>query len=104
MLANGFGARKRKRRQDDEDGSGSEDSSDDDDVEGTLEERAFRYWINTLDLKDMDGNDIFINNLYDDLQDGIVLCKAIHKINDSVVEWNRIEKVPNNTFKKGINC
>ena len=76
----------------------------DDDIEGSKEERAFRLWINTLELKDLDGNDIFINNLYDDLCDGIVLCKAIHKIDQTVVEWNRIEKKPDSVFKKNINC
>jgi hypothetical protein len=33
-----------------------------------------------------------------------VLLKVIHKINPTVVEWNRVEKNPNNHFKMSINC
>jgi len=32
------------------------------------------------------------------------LCKVIHRINDKVVEWNRIEKNPNIVFKRITNC
>lgn len=71
----------------------------DDDIEGSREERSFRLWINSLDIEDL-----YINNLYDECRDGQVLLKVIHKINPNVVEWNRVEKNPNNNFKKGINC
>jgi len=69
------------------------------DDEGTREERAFRQWINSLGIED-----VFVDNLYQDLKDGIILCKVIHRINDRVVEWNRIEKNPDSIFKRGINC
>ena len=72
---------------------------DDDDFEGSHEERAFRQWINSLGIED-----VFINNLYEDLRDGIVLCKVIHKIDNSVVDWPRVQMKPNNIFKRGINC
>jgi plastin-1 len=71
----------------------------DDDIEGSKEERAFRMWINSLGI---DG--VFIDSLFHDLQDGLVLLKVIHRINDTVVEWDRVQKEPNNIFKKGINC
>jgi hypothetical protein len=71
----------------------------DDDIEGSREERSFRLWINSLDIED-----VYINNLYEECRDGQVLLKVIHKINPNVVEWNRVEKNPNNNFKKGINC
>lgn len=32
------------------------------------------------------------------------MLKVIHKIDPNVVEWNRVEKNANNTFKVGINC
>lgn len=32
------------------------------------------------------------------------MLKVIHRINPNVVEWNRVEKNPNNIFKMGINC
>jgi plastin-1 len=56
-------------------------------------------WINSLDI-----DDLYVNNLYEECRDGQVLLKVIHKINPNVVEWNRVEKNPNNTFKKGVNC
>jgi plastin-1 len=71
----------------------------DDDIEGSKEERAFRMWINSLGIEG-----VFIDNLYEDLKDGLVLCKVIHRINDTVVEWDRVVNEPNNIFKKGINC
>jgi plastin-1 len=42
--------------------------------------------------------------LFEDVRDGQVLLKVIHKIDPTVVEWNRVEKNPNNTFKQAINC
>lgn len=47
---------------------------------------------------------MFVNNLYEECRDGMVLLKVIHRINNTVVEWNRVEKNPNNHFKMGINC
>ena len=71
----------------------------DDDIEGTKEERAFRMWINSLGIED-----VFIDSLFTDLQDGLVLLKVIHRIDNTVVEWDRVQKEPNNVFKRGINC
>lgn len=70
----------------------------DDDIEGTKEERAFRLWINSLDLED-----VFVTNLYTDFNDGILLNKIIHRINDKAVDWKKIDMAPNNDFKKNIN-
>jgi hypothetical protein len=70
----------------------------DDDIEGTREERMFRFFINALGI---DG--IYINDLFDDLRDGIVLASVIHKIDDKAVDWKKIDKNPNNDFKKNIN-
>lgn len=72
---------------------------DDDDFVGSHEERAFRQWINSLGIED-----VFINNLYEDLRDGIVLCKVIHKIDSTLIDWKRVIDKPINIFKKGINC
>lgn len=70
-----------------------------DDQEGAREERQFRLWINSLELEGVQ-----VNNLYEDVRDGQVLLKVIHKIDPTVVEWNRVEKNPNTPFKVGINC
>lgn len=75
----------------------------DEDDEGSKEERSFRLWINSLGI--MDGEEqLFVRNIYEEARDGLLLLKVIHRINPNVVEWNRVEKNPNNTFKKGINC
>jgi len=71
----------------------------DDDVEGSREERSFRFWINSLNIED-----VYIDNLYDDVSDGLVVLKVLDKLQSSSVNWKIIDKKPNNTYKKGINC
>ena len=72
---------------------------DDDDVEGTREERAFRFWINSLNI-----DDVYIDDLYGDCDTGLVLLKVLDKLSPGCVDWKTVDKNPNNTFKKGINC
>jgi len=71
----------------------------DDDIEGSIEERQFRLWINSLNI-----DDLYVNDIFSEASDGLLLLKVIHKINPNVVEWNRVEKNPNSVFKRGINC
>jgi len=73
--------------------------NDYDDIEGSREERAFRLWINSLGIEG-----VFINNLYEDVRDGLVLCRVIHRINDQVVDWKNVKEKPKNVFETGINC
>lgn len=47
----------------------------DDDIEGSREERAFRMYINSLGI---DG--VYINNIYEDIKDGIVLLKVMDRV------------------------
>jgi plastin-1 len=70
----------------------------DDDIEGSREERTFRLFINSLGIEDL-----YINDLYDDCRDGLVLAKVCHRIDESSVDWKKIDKAPNNDFKKNIN-
>lgn len=70
----------------------------DDDIEGTAEERAFRFWINSLNIEG-----VYVDDLFTDFNDGILLNKVIHRINDKVVDWKKIDMNPNNDFKKNIN-
>jgi len=71
-----------------------------DDIEGTKEERAFRFWINSLDI---DG--LQVVNLYEEARDGLLLLKVIHKLDPTIIDWKKVEKNPNNSrFKMGINC
>jgi plastin-1 len=70
----------------------------DDDIEGSREERTFRFFINSLGI-----DDLYINDLYDDCRDGLVLAKVCDKIDPKSVDWKKIDKAPNNDFKKNIN-
>lgn len=47
----------------------------DDDIEGSKEERAFRFWINSLNLEGL-----HVNNLFEEASDGFLLLKVIDKI------------------------
>lgn len=69
------------------------------DGEGSREERAFRMWINSLGIEG-----VFIDNLYEDLKDGLVLCKVIHRIDEKVVEWPKVVMEPKNVFNRLHNC
>ena len=71
----------------------------DDDVEGSRDERAFRFWINSLNIEDL-----YINDLYADVSTGIVVLKVLDKLSPGSVNWKTVDKNPNNPFKKGVNC
>jgi len=63
--------------------------------EGTREARAFSLWINSL------GVEPFVQNLFEDLRDGLVLLRVFDKISPGIVDWNRVnQKQPMNKFKK----
>lgn len=63
----------------------------DDDIEGSREERAFRLWVNSLNI---DG--IYIDDLYDGLSDGWTLCKVVDKVDNSVINWKNVAQNPKN--------
>jgi plastin-1 len=66
----------------------------DDDIEGSKEERQFRYWINSLNI-----DDVYVNNLYEEARDGLLLLRVIHKLDNTVIDWKKIDLNPNNKFK-----
>lgn len=63
----------------------------DDDIEGSREERAFRLWVNSLNI---DG--IYIDDLYDGLSDGWTLCKVVDKVDPTVITWKNVAQNPKN--------
>jgi hypothetical protein len=63
----------------------------DDDIEGSREERAFRLWVNSLNIPG-----IYIDDLYDGLSDGWTLCKVVDKVQPGVIEWKNVAEVPKN--------
>lgn len=67
---------------------------------GTKEERAFRLWINSLGIEN-----VFINDLYDDLTDGVVLLKVCDKIKPGTVDWKKVcTKSKMTSFDHQYNC
>lgn len=62
--------------------------------EGDREARAFALWLNSL------GVNPFVNNLFDDLRDGLVLLQAFSKIHPGCVDWKKVNmKKPLSRFK-----
>ncbi|KAJ3084369.1 hypothetical protein BCR33DRAFT_717762 [Rhizoclosmatium globosum] len=54
--------------------------------EGTREARAFALWLNSL------GVDPFVNNLFDDVEDGLVLLQAIDKVRPGLIDWKKVNR------------
>jgi plastin-1 len=70
----------------------------DDDVEGTKEERAFRIWMNSLEIED-----VYVNDMLEECFDGLILARVMDKINPKVIDWKKISKAPKNDFDRNIN-
>lgn len=70
----------------------------DDDIEGTLEERQFRLWINSLGIEGVD-----VMNLYEDVKTGILLCKVADKIQPGSVNWKATRDPPKTIFDRNNN-
>eukprot|EP01133_Synstelium_polycarpum_P002555 gene2555-2929_t len=68
------------------------------DVEGTREERAFCMWINSLNINP------YVNNLQQDLQDGLVILQMFDKIKNGSVVWKQVNSHPSNTYMEMENC
>jgi plastin-1 len=63
--------------------------------EGTREARAFCLWINSL------GIEPFVNNLFEDLRDGLVILRVLDIIQPGIVDWRQVnQKQPLSKFKK----
>ena len=57
-------------------------------IEENREEKTYRNWMNSL------GVNPFVNNLYQDLRDGLVLIQLFDKIKPGIVDWNRVNQPP----------
>ena len=60
---------------------------------GTRLERQFCLWMNSY------GVDPFVHNLYDGIQDGLVLLQMLDKIEPGCVDWTKVNKTRMNKFK-----
>jgi hypothetical protein len=57
-------------------------------VEETREEKTFRNWMNSL------GVNPYVNHLYEDLKDGLVLLQLFDKIQPGIVDWKKVNQPP----------
>jgi hypothetical protein len=57
-------------------------------IEENREEKTYRNWMNSL------GVNPFVNNLYQDLRDGLVLIQLFDKIKPGIVNWDRVNQPP----------
>ncbi|GAB2220773.1 hypothetical protein Droror1_Dr00008445 [Drosera rotundifolia] len=70
-----------------------------DDSQVSREERAFRFWLNSL------GNSTYIDNIFEDVRNGWVLLEALDKASPGIVNWKIASKPPiKMPFKKVENC
>ncbi|KAI9350393.1 fimbrin [Pilaira anomala] len=69
------------------------------DAEGEREARMFTLWLNSLNV------DPGVYNLFEDLQDGLVLLQAFEKVVPGSVNWRMVgKKQPLSRFKQIENC
>ncbi|CAO3610539.1 unnamed protein product [Cunninghamella blakesleeana] len=69
------------------------------DAEGEREARMFTLWLNSLNV------DPGVYNLFEDLQDGLVLIQAFDKVVPGLVNWKAVaKKQPLSRFKQIENC
>ncbi len=52
-------------------------------------------WINSLGI---DG--VYVNHLFEDIKDGIVLLKVIDRVQPGIVDWKKAESKPSIRLKK----
>jgi len=71
----------------------------DDDREGSREERAFRLWINSMQIENC-----FIENLFEEIRDGLVILRVCHRIDNASVDWTKPNMTPKNMFHTNHNC
>lgn len=57
-------------------------------IEENREEKTYRNWMNSL------GVNPFVNSLYQDLRDGLVLIQLFDKIQPGLVKWDRVNQPP----------
>lgn len=77
------------------------DDFDEEIIEETREEKTYRNWMNSV------GVSPFVNRLYVDLQDGVILFQLYDIIKPGTVDWKRVIKTFSKikaTFEKIGNC
>ena len=70
-----------------------------DDLGDSREERIFRMWINSLNIEN-----IYLNNLFVDLQDGVVLIKLLDYLKPGIINPKKCTFEPKSRFKQVENA
>jgi plastin-1 len=52
-------------------------------------------WVNSLKIPNVN-----VNNLFEDIKDGIVLLKVLDRVEPGCVDWKKVELKPNHRLKK----
>lgn len=68
------------------------------DVEGAREERAFKFWIQSLDI-DLSN----YLSLFDAMEDGLVMLRVFDKIEPGIVDWKKVDQHPKMKIHKIVN-
>ena len=71
----------------------------DDDIEGSREERALRLWINSMQIENC-----FVENLFEEIRDGLIILRVCHRIDNATVDWTQPKLTPKNMFDNNHNC
>lgn len=71
----------------------------DDDIEASMEERTFRMWINSMQIEGC-----FVENLFEELGDGLIILKVCHRIDPTSVDLSKVNMNPKNVFQADGNC
>lgn len=71
----------------------------DHDVEGTLEIRQFTMWINSMELEGQDQ----ITDIFMEVQNGVLLCKVVDRIQPGCVDWAKVHDPPKNVYDQNGN-
>jgi plastin-1 len=56
-------------------------------------------WNNSLGIEGL-----YLNNLYNDISDGVSLLKTLDKVKPGCIDWKKVTKNPTNKFQKLGNC
>lgn len=56
-------------------------------------------WINSMQIPDC-----FIDNLFEEVRDGLVILRVCHRIDNNSVDWSKPNMTPKNMFHRNHNC
>lgn len=65
----------------------------DDDIDGARDERAIRLWINSMQIENC-----FVENLFEEIRDGLIILRVCHRIDNDSVDWSKPKMAPKNLF------